>query len=209
MSYKITTLEDLPNEVWVDVFGFDGLYEVSNLGRYKSLGRYVNIRNGQRWAKERVMKQCLVYDGRLTLKLSNNGSVSINVAAIIFLSFNLKADYNVKTHCVMHIDKIQSNNVLSNLKIEKISKSHSINYSKGLLHHLTKNNRKRTEDYFKLTHKVCCVCSIKKAISCFEHGRNKCLGCRYLEKKENYRKSKGIVHKTTDLADSAGVTILP
>ena len=28
-----------PNEIWKDVKGFEGLYQVSNLGRVKSLGR--------------------------------------------------------------------------------------------------------------------------------------------------------------------------
>ena len=41
---------------WIDALGFDGIYEVSNYGRIKSLGRYVNIRNGQRWVKERIRK---------------------------------------------------------------------------------------------------------------------------------------------------------
>ncbi len=190
--YKTTTIEDLPNEEWVDVFGFDGIYEVSNLGRFKSLGRYVAIKNGQRWIRERILKQCLVYDGRLTLKLSNGVSTSINVSATVFLSFNLKADYNIKTHCVMHIDKNKSNNVLSNLKIEKISKSHSVNYSKGLLPHLTKNNKRRTTDYLKLTHKTCSKCLTKKTISEFEHGRNKCMKCRYVDKKEYYQRQKNI-----------------
>lgn len=190
--YKITTMEDLPNEEWVDVFGFDGIYEVSNLGRFKSLGRYVAIRNGQRWVKERILKQCLVYDGRLTLNLCNGVRTSTNVSATVFLSFNLKADYNIKDHCVMHIDKVKSNNVLSNLRIERISKSHSINYDKGLLHHLTRNNKKRTTDYLKLTHKVCSVCLVKKTISKFEHGRNKCMKCRYVEKRETYQRRKNI-----------------
>ncbi len=28
--YTNLQLEDLPNEVWVDVYGYDGIYEVSN-----------------------------------------------------------------------------------------------------------------------------------------------------------------------------------
>ena len=35
--YQNLSLEDLPNEEWRDVVGYEGLYQVSNLGRVKSL----------------------------------------------------------------------------------------------------------------------------------------------------------------------------
>tara|TARA_R110000787_G_C13293782_1_gene433848 strand:- start:253 stop:813 length:561 start_codon:yes stop_codon:yes gene_type:complete len=185
MNYNNTILEDLPNEIWVDAFGFDGVYEVSNLGRIKSVGRFVNIRNGQRWVNTRIRKQCLVSDGRLTCTFNLEGNhYSQNVAALIFLSFNMKVNYNVKKHCVMHIDKVQSNNVLSNLIIEKISESHSINYVKKLLPHLKINNDKKRAEYLKLTHKICSKCKEEKVISLFEYGRNKCIVCRKIDKKK-------------------------
>lgn len=54
--YNNLQLEDLPNEVWVDVYGYDGIYEVSNLGRVKSLERYVsNGRGGKMSVKERIL----------------------------------------------------------------------------------------------------------------------------------------------------------
>lgn len=37
--YKNLSLEDLPNEEWRDVVGYEGLYQVSNMGRVKSLKR--------------------------------------------------------------------------------------------------------------------------------------------------------------------------
>lgn len=36
--YKILDLENLENEEWLPVVGYEGLYEVSNMGRIKSLG---------------------------------------------------------------------------------------------------------------------------------------------------------------------------
>lgn len=190
MNYNKTTLEDLEGETWVDAFGFDGIYEVSNLGRIKSLGRYVNIRNGQRWVNERIRKQCLVSDGRLTCPLYSNGGESINVAAVIFLSFNLKVDYNVKTHCIMHIDKNQSNNELTNLKIEKISKSHTVNYEKKLLPHLKVNTDKMRSEYLKIKERKCRDCKEVKEIGLFRYGSKQCLGCRRLQQKEYYKNKK-------------------
>lgn len=191
MNYKNTILEDLPNEIWVDAFGFDGVYEVSNLGRIKSVGRLVNIRNGQRWVKTRIRKQCLVSDGRLTCPFNLEGKYySQNVAALIFLSFNPKADYNVKTHCVMHIDKVQHNNVLSNLIIEKKSKSHSVNHEKHLLPHLKINNDKRRSEYLKIKERKCKDCNTIKKIDMFRYGSKQCKGCRSLSQKQTYIKNK-------------------
>lgn len=35
-------LNDLPNEVWKDIKGYEGLYQISNYGRVKSLSKYKN-----------------------------------------------------------------------------------------------------------------------------------------------------------------------
>ena len=35
LFYKNTDITDLPNEVWIDVLGYDGLYSVSNMGRIR------------------------------------------------------------------------------------------------------------------------------------------------------------------------------
>ena len=149
MYHNKLSLNNLQNEKWIDALGFDGIYEVSNYGRIKSLGRYVNIRNGQRWVKERIRKQCLIHD-RMTCPLSMYGKkFSINVSAIIFLSWHPNISYNPKTHCVVHKDKVQSNNVLSNLKIDTITNSHKLNAKKGLLPHLKINNKKKHDDYME------------------------------------------------------------
>lgn len=45
------------NEIWKDIEGYEGLYQVSNLGRVKNLERYVNSRSGKRKSKEKILKQ--------------------------------------------------------------------------------------------------------------------------------------------------------
>lgn len=47
------------NEVWRPVKGYEGYYEVSNLGRVRSLDRYVQYRFGLRLIKGRILKQRL------------------------------------------------------------------------------------------------------------------------------------------------------
>ena len=49
-------------EVWKPIKGYEGLYEVSNYGRVRSLDRYVNSassKTGYQLAKGRILKQCI------------------------------------------------------------------------------------------------------------------------------------------------------
>lgn len=43
-------------EIWKDIDGFKGLYQISNLGRVKSLPKYIKIGHGYRFSKERILK---------------------------------------------------------------------------------------------------------------------------------------------------------
>lgn len=45
------------NEIWKPIPNFEGLYEVSNLGRVKALKRKKNCNRGWGWIKEHIMKQ--------------------------------------------------------------------------------------------------------------------------------------------------------
>lgn len=188
--YKNTSLEKLDGEKWIDAYGYDGIYEVSTLGRIKSLGRWVRNARSERWVKEIIRKQVKVKDGRLTCPLSNGKTNSINVSALIYQSFNTDIDVQKKGFCVMHKNKNKSDNRLENLALETVAKSHRVNFKKGLLPHLAENNKKRTNEYKNLTHKTCKVCEIKLEIKSFEFGRNTCRKCKSKKQMESYYKSK-------------------
>jgi len=176
-----TSLEDLDNEIWVDIIGFDGIYNCSNMGRIKSIGRFVNIRNGQRWVKERIRKQVLSKDNRLTCPLSNNNiNTSINVSQIIYLSFNPEFNLDISKYCVMHKNKIAFDNRLSNLEIKTISESHSVNFKKGLLPHLKEIHNKKTREYNLLTERECKCCNKTKPMPKFKRGYRTCRSCEYI-----------------------------
>lgn len=55
-------------EQWKDIKGYEGLYQVSNLGRVKSLERYIQTKRGQRLQKERVMSN-LHNENNLVIRL--------------------------------------------------------------------------------------------------------------------------------------------
>jgi len=58
-SKEWLSLEDLPSEEWRDIKGYEGLYKISNLGRVKSLTRFVNTgikHSDKRKVKEKICK---------------------------------------------------------------------------------------------------------------------------------------------------------
>ena len=62
--YKNLSIESLPNEEWRDVVGWEGLYQVSNLGRVKSLPRRIVYKDGREYIyPSKVMKNQKVGTG--------------------------------------------------------------------------------------------------------------------------------------------------
>lgn len=59
--------ESHDTEVWKPVVGYEGFYEVSNLGRVRSLDRYVSLRN--RWGDIRERR----YKGKLLVPFLHKG----------------------------------------------------------------------------------------------------------------------------------------
>jgi hypothetical protein len=65
--------KELSNEIWKDVVGYEGLYQVSNLGRVKSLRIYIENRGGSfRERGERILKNCSDKDGYKLVGLSKD-----------------------------------------------------------------------------------------------------------------------------------------
>jgi hypothetical protein len=70
--YANFTQEELNNEVWRDVIGYEGLYQVSNLGRVKSLDRMVSWRGVERPLKGKILEPNMIY-GYCNVRLYSNG----------------------------------------------------------------------------------------------------------------------------------------
>lgn len=108
----------MENEIWKDIKGFEGLYQVSNLGRVKSLERKVSaLNNGTKCLKrinERILCQKTSYQGYKIVLLYNNKkrkycSVHRLVATAFIPNPNNKP-------CIDHFNCIRSDNRVSNLR---------------------------------------------------------------------------------------------
>ena len=110
-NYTIT------NEIWKDIKGYEGLYQVSNLGKVKRLV-------GKGCKKERIIKPNLVR-GYCQVRLSKDGIVKpLYLHRIILETFNPVEGMD-KLDC-NHRDENKENNCLNNL--EWLSHKENVNY---------------------------------------------------------------------------------
>lgn len=115
--WKNILLEDILNEEWREIKGYEGRYSVSNFGRVKSLCRWVpaGLNNGKREIKERILMQQLSLSGYFTVHL--RGAAKKNgyprVSRLVCLAFVLN-EFN-KPY-VNHLDSNKKNNSASNLE---------------------------------------------------------------------------------------------
>lgn len=102
-------------EVWKDIVGYEGLYQVSNLGRVKSCEKMIShFRGGLRKLKEKERKLVFDSDGYLVVDLYKNGKGKMNkVHRLVALAF-IQNTENKK--CVNHKNGIKSDNKVENLE---------------------------------------------------------------------------------------------
>ena len=104
-------------EEWKDIEGYEGLYQVSNLGRVKSLVRETPFTNrwGQRVTrtrKEMIMRPKEQTNGYLTICLRNCGTKWISVHRLVAQAFVENPDNKPQ---IDHIDGNKHNNCVENL----------------------------------------------------------------------------------------------
>ncbi len=102
-------------EQWKDIEGYKGIYQVSNLGRVRSLDHYVKTgHNGERLVKGRILKQNKTCNGYLFIKTSKKyGSKHLAVHRLVAKAF---IENSNKFPNVNHKDEIKHNNIVTNLE---------------------------------------------------------------------------------------------
>lgn len=105
-------------EIFKDIPGYEGSYQVSNKGRVKSLSR--KIWRGKFWfkSKDKILNGCINDAGYIAVGLSlNKVSKKIYIHQLVAITFlNYKPD-GTRELCVDHRNNISIENKLENLQI--------------------------------------------------------------------------------------------
>jgi hypothetical protein len=113
-------------EIWKDIPGYEGIYQVSDLGNVKSLKRFIKRSDGSVLPiKEKLLKPRVLNTGYFLVTLCYNGSKNQKlIHQLVAISFlNHKPDgWNI---VVDHIDNDKSNNKLGNLQLITTRKNSS------------------------------------------------------------------------------------
>lgn len=128
-------------ETWRDIVGYEGLYQVSDFGRVKSLGRTVNRnhKNPKLFIKGRILKPGQDKKGYLRVVLSKEGEKKgMQVHRLVAKAFILNP---LKLPFVNHKDENPQNNKVCNL--EWCTNKYNQNY--GTLPTRRKNNLNHSE----------------------------------------------------------------
>ena len=109
---RVIKMDDRTMEIWKDVKGYEGLYQVSNLGRVKSFRK--STKYGM--PEEIILKPSMINSGYHVVSLysPNKKKKKFQVHRLVAESFLSNKD---NLPCVNHKDENKINNCSSNLEI--------------------------------------------------------------------------------------------
>lgn len=107
----------MTKEIWKDVPNYEGYYQVSNLGRVRSLDRITKTTKRQMALKGRILKHCKNHQGYHHVSLMINGRLKTRqVHQLVAIAFMNHKPCGHKI-VVDHIDNDINNNRLNNLQL--------------------------------------------------------------------------------------------
>ena len=102
-------------ETWRDAIGYEGLYQVSNLGRVKSLSRYIDRCDYPFYSKERILRHGVMPKHRYSIVIlyKNKKRETVYIHRLVGEAFIPNPENKPQ---IDHIDTIRTNNRVENLR---------------------------------------------------------------------------------------------
>jgi len=114
------SLKDIDGEEWRSINGFEDCYEISSLGRVKSLSREVwsSLNGGcHRKLPERILKQCLANEQLVVTCYNNGHKVNKGITTLMRYAFIRDVHIEDPYFNIYHKDSNPLNNRLSNIDV--------------------------------------------------------------------------------------------
>jgi predicted P-loop ATPase len=112
--YTNLNIENIENEIWVDIKDFEGMYQVSNFGRFKSLSRMKRLgKHGMRLMDGFIMKQN-ERKGYLSILLYKSDDYKAKFPSHVLVAKHFIDIENKRT--VNHINGCKKDNRVENLE---------------------------------------------------------------------------------------------
>lgn len=103
-------------EIWKDIVGYEGYYQVSNLGVIKRLDSFVRCAHGGFKLNTGRFLKCRLRDGYPSVTLCKNGvKTSVFIHRVVAETF-IQTIRGIRTLQVNHIDGNKENNSIDNLE---------------------------------------------------------------------------------------------
>lgn len=112
------------NETWIAAKGYEGLYEVSSLGRIRSLARNVRCSRGKGWrvSPGKELSPFATVHGYIAVNFTSPRRHQVHVHRLVLRSFNGEP-VNGMEAC--HNDGDRSNNAIANLRWDTRKANHA------------------------------------------------------------------------------------
>ena len=130
-------------EKWKDIENYEGYYQISSMGRVRSVGRYVNSPNGVRFARSREIKPTDNGNGYLIVGLRKCGKRK-NYYIHRLVAQHFLANWN-DNFVVDHIDYNRKNNMADNLRV--VTQLDNVRHSSANMHKPHKSWKGNIEKY--------------------------------------------------------------